>query len=106
MPTPEEVAQICAEVHEFRNVLHQQQEICADLDQHPDLILFALISTMKKQNRNQRFFTLCALWVALSAMLIAIVPTLSSQNYFLILLVILLALVPTTVAAKSIENIL
>ena len=101
MPTPEEVTKICTEVHEFRTTLQQQREICGDLEQHPDLVLFALISTMKNQNRAQKYFNLCLLWVALSAMLIAIIPSLSSPNYILILFVIVLAVVPIYVASQG-----
>lgn len=100
MPTPEEITQICTEVNEFKTALQKQQAICGELEQHPELILFSLISTTKRQNNNQKYAALCALWVAMVVMVVTVLLFSSNFTNLLIAIVAMfLALIPVYIAS-------
>jgi hypothetical protein len=69
------------------------------IDDNPNPLLRHILITLEKTAISQRYATLCTLYIALSALIIATIPNLNNPNFILILIGLGGALIPVTVIA-------
>lgn len=68
-------------------------------DENPNPLLRRILITLEKNALSQRYATLCTLYIALSALIIATIPNLNNPNFFLIVVGLIGALIPVTIIA-------
>jgi uncharacterized membrane protein YvbJ len=69
------------------------------IDENPNPLLRGILITLEKNALSQRYTTLCTLYIALSAIIIATIPNLNNPNFLLVLVGLGGALIPVTVIA-------
>lgn len=69
------------------------------IDENPNPLLQSILISLEKSASSQRYATLCTLYIALSALIIATIPNLNNPNFYLILSALGAAIIPITVIA-------
>jgi multisubunit Na+/H+ antiporter MnhF subunit len=104
MPNSKEITEICKEFAEFKAALQNQEVDCGGLESRPEFILFSIFLMMKRQDRSQRYATVCSVWIAIVLVVVSILLFSSNPiNLGIALIAMVLALVPTYIFARNLD---